>query len=187
MGLPEGTFTWTGPFDREADPDWAAVQAGTLKERDYWQARVEVFAQLTGEEATMPTFFSHLFDGSAEEVTRQGARDLIADVKAAGLPLGLLTNDMRAFHSAEWVDSMAPVLDQFDVIVDGSETGVLKPDPRAFQLVCDRLGVPTEGTVFIDDLKSNLEGAIAVGMQPVFLDVTAPHIAFSEARELLGL
>ena len=30
--------------------------------------------------------------------------DLMTDVKAAGLRLGALTNDMTAFHGPEWVD-----------------------------------------------------------------------------------
>jgi len=187
MGLPAGTFTWTGPFDREADPDWQAVQDGTLKERAYWDVRAKVFSDLTGEPATMPQFFSHLFDGTPDEVTRASARQLMAEVKSAGIPLGLLTNDMHTFHDAAWIESMAPVLEQFDVIVDGKRDGVLKPDPAAFRLVCDRMGVPTEGTVFIDDLKSNLEGAVAVGMVPVFVDVTKPDEAFALARTYLGL
>jgi hypothetical protein len=82
---------------------------------------------------------------------------------------------------------MSPVLDEFDVIVDGRRDGVMKPDPAAFRLVCERLGVPTEGTVFVDDLHSNLDGAVAVGMVPVFLDVTHPELAFAETRRLLGL
>ena len=187
MGLPSGTFTWTGPFDREADPDWQAVQDGQLKERVYWAERAQIFSDLTGEPAEMPYFMAHLFDGSVEELTRRGARDLLADVRAAGIPLALLTNDMSAFHTAEWIETMQPVLSQFDVIVDGRVDGVMKPDPRAFELVLERLGVPAEGTVFIDDLKSNLVGAVSVGMTPVFLDVTDPESAFAEARELLGL
>ena len=187
MGLPSGTFTWAGPFDREADPDWQAVQDGTLKERTYWDVRAQVFADLTGEPATMPAFFAHLFDGSPDEVTRPGARQLMADVKAAGIPLGLLTNDMHTFHDEAWIASMSPVLDEFDVIVDGRRDGVMKPDPAAFRLVCERMGVPTEGTVFVDDLRSNLEGAVAVGMVPVFVDVTRPELAFAETRRLLGL
>ncbi len=187
MGLPAGTFTWTGPFDRDADPDWQAVQEGRLKERVYWDDRTRVFAELTGEPAEMPRMMAHLYDGSAEEVTRAGARALMADVKAADLPLGLLTNDMHAFHTQEWIATMQPVLSQFDVIVDGSVDGVMKPDPRAFELVCERMGITPEGTVFIDDLRSNLEGAVSIGMSGVFLDVTNPQPAFDEVRRLLEI
>ena len=187
MGLPSDTFTWTGPFDRVADPDWQAVQDGTLKEREYWARRVQVFSDLTGEPAEMPYFMAHLFDGSVEEVTRAGARQLMAEVRAAGIPLALLTNDMSAFHTAEWIATMQPVLSQFDVIVDGAIDGVMKPAPRAFEMVLSRLGVPAEGTVFIDDLKSNLVGAEEVGLTPVFLDVTDPESAFDEVRRLLEL
>ncbi|MCX6459831.1 MAG: HAD-IA family hydrolase [Actinobacteria bacterium] len=187
MGLPAGTFNWAGPFDPIADPGWQAVQEGRLKERDYWDERARVFADLTGEPAQMPRMMAHLYDGSPEEVTRDGARALMADVKAAGIPLGLLTNDMHAFHTQQWIATMQPVLSQFDVIVDGSVDGVMKPDPRAFELVCERMGISPEGTVFIDDLRSNLEGAVSVGMIGVFLDVTDTQPAFDEVRLHLGL
>ena len=58
--------------------------------------------------------------------------ELMTDAKAAGLRLGALTNDMTAFHGPEWV-ARQEHLKLFDVIVDASLTGVMKPDPRAFR------------------------------------------------------
>ncbi|MGI9197111.1 MAG: HAD-IA family hydrolase [Candidatus Nanopelagicales bacterium] len=186
MGLPAGTLAWTGPFDPAADEDWRVFQAGGMTERDYWARRCAEFHELTGEPAEMPAFMVHLYDGSEDEIVRPGATRLIADAKAAGLPVGALTNDLTAFHDQSWIDRMS-VIDSFDVLVDGRRDGVMKPDPAAYLLVAERLGVTPQECVFIDDQPGNLAGAEAVGMLPVYLDPVDPEPAFQEARRLLGL
>ena len=60
--------------------------------------------------------------------------------RAAGHPVGILTNDLRAFHSEEWVQQIEIVGD-VDVVVDGSLEGHLKPDPRLYELLSERLDV----------------------------------------------
>src|SRR5580658_4102153 len=82
--------------------------------------------------------------------------DLMAAAKAAGLRVGALTNDMTAFHGAEWVDQQEH-LKLFDVIVDASLTGVMKPDPEAFRMGAEALGLPAEQIVFLDDMPWNAE------------------------------
>ena len=57
------------------------------------------------------------------------------------------------------------MIGQFDFIVDGSITGFLKPDPRAFQLALEAFGRPDPAdVVFVDDQRINLRGAEAVGL-----------------------
>ncbi|MFM8773426.1 MAG: HAD family hydrolase [Actinomycetota bacterium] len=186
LGLTPGTFAWTGPFDPASDDDWRVFQSGGMTERDYWARRCAEFHALTGEPAEMPAFMAHLYDGSEDEIVRPGAVALIADAKAAGLPVGALTNDLTAFHDQSWIDRMS-VIRSFDVLVDGRRDGVMKPDPAAYRLVADRLGVSPADCVFIDDQPGNLAGAEAVGMLPVFLDPVHPEPAFEQARHLLGL
>ena len=186
LGLAAGTFAWTGPFDPASDADWQVFQAGGMTERDYWARRAEDFAALTGEPATMPALCAHLYSGAEEELVRPAARALLRDAKAAGIPVGALTNDLTAFHDADWIARMG-ILTEFDVLVDGKSEGVMKPDPRAYELVLERLGVPAEGTVFVDDQPVNLRGAEVVGLTPVHLDPTDPAPGFRLARTLLGL
>lgn len=157
-----------------------------MNEREYWDLRVHQFAELTGEPPTMPTMCEYLFAGTVEELTRPQARRLIHDTKAAGIPLGLLTNDLTSFHDPDWLDAMT-ILREFEVIVDGRTEGVYKPDPGAYRLILDRMGIDAQGTVFIDDQPVNLAGAAAVGMTPVHCDPTNPEPAFREVRVLLGL
>lgn len=186
MGLPPGTLTWTGPFDPDADEDWRVFQSGGMRETEYWQRRCDEFAELTGEPAQMPAFMAHLYGGTQEELTRASARELLRDAKAAGIPAGLLTNDLRSFHDQEWVDKMS-VIAEFDYMVEGRTDGVMKPDPRAYTLMVERMGVTPEECVFIDDQPVNLEGARSIGMQTVHLDPVDPEPGFRQARAMLGL
>ncbi len=61
--------------------------------------------------------------------------------------------------------------DMCDVIVYSHEAGVLKPDLRFYGLICERLRVHPDETVFLDDSSACVEGARALGMTAVkFMD-----------------
>ena len=75
----------------------------------------------------------------------------------------------------------------FDVIVDASLTGVMKPDPQAFRLGAEALGLAAEQIVFLDDMPWNVEGARQAGMIAVRVPWDDPGQAIDTARELLGL
>jgi putative hydrolase of the HAD superfamily len=72
-------------------------------------------------------------------------------------------------------------------MVDGRTDGVMKPDPRAYLLMAERMGAEPADCVFIDDQPGNLAGAEAVGMRTVHLDPVNPGPGFTEARQMLGL
>jgi putative hydrolase of the HAD superfamily len=186
LGLPPGSLPWRGPFDPGSDAEWCDVLSGALAERRYWANRAAEFASLTGLQAGTRELIGALYGDSESTYIREGARALMADARAAGVPVGILTNDLGAFHSAEWVNALG-ILQLADALVDGSHAGILKPDPRIYRMIADRLGVQLPDIVFLDDQPVNLAGAAAVGMTAVPVDVTSPDEAFSQARSLLGL
>lgn len=186
LGLPPGTFAWAGPFDPACDPQWRSFQAGEMTEREYWAYRVQEFAALTGRPATVPDMFAHFYAGPQETLVRPGAISLLRDAKRAGIPVGVLTNDLTAFHDQQWLDRMT-VIREFDAMVDGRMDGVMKPDPAAYRLMLERMGVPAKGTIFIDDQWHNLRGAEEVGITGVHLDPLNPNEGFEKARALLDL
>lgn len=59
------------------------------------------------------------------------------------------------------------VMALFDLVVESSVEGIRKPNPKIYQLTCDRLGVAPADTVFLDDLGINLKPARALGMQTI--------------------
>lgn len=186
LKLEPGTLAWTGPFAPELDADWRAFQAGEINEREYWAQRAAEFADLTGEEPTMVALCSHLFSGSEEELIRPEARRLLDDTKAAGKPVGLLTNDLTSFHDQTWLDRMS-IIAEFEVLVDGRTEGVYKPDVRAYEIIIERMGIDPATAIFVDDQPVNLAGAEVAGLTPVRLDPTDPAPGFRLARSLLGL
>jgi len=186
LGLPAGTFTWAGPFDPQSDAAWRDFQAGELTERQYWDVRLAEFSEIVGHPASVPEMFGHFFSGSQEQLIRPAAHALLRDAKAAGIPVGVLTNDLTAFHDQQWLDRMT-IIGEFDAMVDGRRDGVMKPDPASYRLMLERLAVPAEGTVFIDDQPRNLQGAQEVGITAVHLDPVHPAAGFAQARRLLGL
>ncbi len=68
-----------------------------------------------------------------------------------------------------------------DVIVYSHEEGYLKPDPRIYRIVCDRLGVAPEAAVLLDDVQANVDGARAVGMRAVTFATNDQAIAEIQA------
>ena len=73
------------------------------------------------------------------------------------------------------------------MVVEGRTDGLYKPDPAAYLLMADRMGMESSEIVFIDDQPVNIEGARSIGMVCVHLDPTNPEAGFLEARRLLGL
>lgn len=168
------------------DPVWEDLQAGRISERAYWAARAEQWHESGGHDPDIRVMIAHLYDPPRPELVRDQARTLVRDAQAAGHPVGILTNDLRAFHSEHWIERIEIVGD-VDVVVDGSVEGHLKPAPRLYELLSERLGVSYADMVFLDDQPTNIRGAEALGIPSVWFDVTDPDSSYAEVRKLLGL
>ncbi|MCO5162998.1 MAG: HAD-IA family hydrolase [Mesorhizobium sp.] len=187
LGLAPGTLTWLGPFDTANDPLWASMQRREITERDYWMTRTAEVGRLVGEDWTdMKTFVQRARGAEPDLVLRPEARDAITRAKAAGLKLAILSNELDLFYGVEFRRRF-PLIGMFDVIVDATYTGILKPDPRAYELVIAELGLPRDACVFVDDQLKNIEGAAAVNLLNVHFDVTRPADGYARALSMLGL
>lgn len=187
LGLKPDTLTWRGPFAPETDPLWVSMQRQEISERDYWLTRAREVGQMVGEDWTdMQTFVRRARGAEPELVLRPEARDAILQVKAAGLKLAILSNELDLFYGVEFRRRF-PLIDRFDVIVDATHTGILKPDPRAYEQVLAELGIAREACVFVDDQLKNIEGARAVRLPFVHFDVTRPSQGYAQALAMLGL
>jgi len=185
LGLPSGTLTWRGPFDPASDPLWRAMQADEISERDYWTTRTREVGRLVGEDwKDMQTFVQRARGADVQAVIRPEAVAAIHAAKAAGCKLAVLSNELDLFYGADFRQRL-PLLDLFDVIVDATYTGVLKPDPRAYQDCLSRLGVRAQQAVFVDDQARNIEGALRCGLQVVHFDVHEPAASYDKALQLL--
>ena len=57
--------------------------------------------------------------------------------------------------------------DPFNYLVLSHITGILKPDKRIYELALERLGIPAEECIFIDDQEKNLVPAREFGMKTI--------------------
>jgi len=100
--------------------------------------------------------------------------------KRQGIRTGLISNSWGATNYE---------LDRFPEMFDGwvisGDEGMRKPDPEIYALGAERIGLPPEECVFVDDLKGNLKPARAMGM------ATVHHVAagatIPQLEELLGV
>lgn len=187
LGLPPGTLKWRGPFDPASDPLWQDMQADKLSEREYYRIRALETGKLVGEHwDTFPKFLSRIRGDDPQAVIRPEALEAIVRVKAAGMKLAILSNELDLFYGAGFREKL-PFLNDFDVISDATYTGILKPDPRAYQGCIEDLAIPVAGCVFVDDQQRNVDGAIAIGLPSVKFDVRQPAAGYASALERLGL
>jgi putative hydrolase of the HAD superfamily len=187
LGLPPGTLTWRGPFAPETDALWQAMQADHITEREYWMARTRSVGDLVGEDWNdMQTFVQRARGADVAAVIRPEAIAAVHQAKAAGCKLAVLSNELDLFYGASFRERL-PLLQLFDVIIDATYTGILKPDRRAYEMCSEALGVPAADCVFVDDQSRNVLGAMKLGWQTVQFDVTHPADSYQRALSLLGL
>lgn len=185
-GLPSGSLGWMGPHDPASDPLWRSMQAGQLSELDYWHRRAEETERLAGRRGGLQEYMATCFGGPQSEFVRPEAEALVADARAAGLRIGVLTNETELLQGRDWIERV-DVLRSVDALVDASVTGIMKPDPAAYALALEALGLPAGRVLFVDDQPRNVAGAEAVGLAAVRFDPTDVAGSFTAVRRLLGL
>jgi putative hydrolase of the HAD superfamily len=134
-----------------------------------------------GQSVDVVALFAQVHGGSGP---RPEMLQAIALIRGAGLKAGALTNNWKPGGAEEPGAGTAPLAGVFDVVVESAVEGLRKPDPRIYELVCDRLEVTPRETVFLDDLGTNLKPARALGMTTI--KVTDPQAALIELEAVLG-
>ena len=163
------------------------------------------WAQLERSEVSVETFAA-LFEAEAAEIgySVSGAEVLAClsgglrpqmvralEILAERLPIGCITNNVRAGHGAGMARdtataaAIAEVMKLFGVVIESSVVGLRKPDPRIYELACAELGIDPARTAYLDDLGINCKPAAAMGMAAI--KVIDPDEALRELEALVGL
>jgi putative hydrolase of the HAD superfamily len=99
-----------------------------------------------------------------------------------GVRLAMLTNNVREWEPL-WRTKL-PIDEIFETVVDSAFVGVRKPDPAIYAIVLERLALPAEACVLVDDIGVNIEAARALGFATVHFHDTDQAIDALDA--LLG-
>ena len=94
-----------------------------------------------------------------------GAVVALAERLHGRLPLGLLSNATDELEML--LEEQYGIHHLFDVVVNSARAGVAKPDPRAYRLVLDGLGVAPWEALFVDDKPRNIRAAEALGIPSI--------------------
>ena len=150
---------------------WAMLERGEIPYSDFID---ELKQRLADAGVEVGDEQAHTFLGSPRPLgSTDGIRadmlDAVRQLKTT-MPTALLTNNVR-----EWRDGWRRSLDLdglFDVVIDSSEVGARKPEPRIYEITQEHLGVDPSGILFVDDIGQNLKAAKALGWQTLLFENT---------------
>ncbi|HEY0520302.1 MAG TPA: HAD-IA family hydrolase [Ilumatobacteraceae bacterium] len=174
-------FEGRGAMDPAGDPAWRRCLSGEIEIDEYWNQ----LARSAGY-ADRITMWRDMSVVLGAEVFAADALKLVDDARAAGIKVGILSNDLYRSATPEWVASR-PEFEKFEVLVDCTDFGERKPAPGPYLKAAADFGLPPEEIVFLDDTPYCIEGARAVGMIGVPVDPLNRSHAFERARRLVGL
>ncbi len=105
--------------------------------------------------------------------------------------VGCITNNVAQGHGPGMASNpagatrAAEVMALFDVVIESSKSGLRKPDPAIYRMMCEALAVAPVDCVYLDDLGVNCKPAAAMGMTAI--KVTSEAQALAELAQVTGL
>lgn len=140
----------------DADHPLAALETGTMSLDDFNHYLSEALSKGLDAPLDPSGLRDRLFGGLRADARMFHA---VKKVKDAGFSTALLSNSWGpGGYPTQVFDEM------FDVVIISGEVGLRKPQPEIYLLASDKLGLQPQECVFVDDLKTNIRGAEAVGM-----------------------
>ena len=173
-----------GPHHLDTDHPWHRVERGEITLAEC-RALTKQLLDDAGIVASAPT--EKPTTTSSQPFTFQLNDDMVTfilDLKKAGRPIGILTNNVKEFREWWW-----PLMDFgsiFDAIVDSHEVKMRKPNPAIYHHTMELIGATPSRTVFLDDLQANVDAANAVGMHGVLVEEDSTS-AITQARRLTNI
>ena len=115
---------------------------------------------------------------------RPGVVDTLRELRGRGFRIGLISACTEDVPDV-WRET--ELADLFDDAVFSCSVGMSKPDPRIYELACERLGVRPAEAVFVGDgANDELAGADRVGMRAVLIHRPAEEPQWDGLRDWPG-
>ena len=174
LGIPAGSVNrvviGTGPAGA-----WSRLERGELTLEPFYEAFDRECAT-AGCALSARTLMERVAGATAP---RPAMLEAIRRIRAQGLIAGAITNNWVAEEG-----SAGSLRHLFDLVVESAVEGMRKPDPRIFNIACERLGIQPSDAIFLDDIGSNLKTARSLGMTTI--KVVEPDAALADLEGLLG-
>lgn len=114
------------------------------------------------------------------ETVPEGVGEALDRMRALGLKLVVVSNANGLLRS---LFDRLDLARRFDLMLDSTEEGVEKPDPRLFRIALQRSGSAASTTVHVGDLYHvDVEGARGAGLQAILLDPQDLYAGFDCRR-----
>jgi len=137
-----------------------------------------------GHAAQLARGYRTAYEGAWQPVT--GAPELLKALRAAGLPIAIVTNNIVAEQQLKLRHCGLDRL--IDLLITSEEIGAAKPDVRIFEAVLSRMGINRDETVMIGDAwHTDIAGAQAAGIRPIWFnrrDAASPDQGVAELKAL---
>lgn len=148
--------------ERDGDNPLFRLERGEVSEAEFLEMLRDGLEPLLGHRPEMHGFREIYFDALDPN---EPMIELMRELKASGYRMALLTNNVREWEPL-W-RPMLPVDEIFEFVVDSGFVGVRKPEGRIYGMVTERLGLPAEACLFVDDVEINISAAEKAGMSAV--------------------
>jgi putative hydrolase of the HAD superfamily len=152
------------------------LETGHIPEQAFLAALERQLADILGHEVTLHGF-GERYLGALDPNDELFA--YYRGLHERGIRFALLTNNVREWEP-HWRGKL-PIDDIFETVVDSAFVGVRKPDPEIYAIVLERLELPAQECVFVDDLERNVEAARELGFAAVHFHDTVQTIAAIDA------
>ena len=105
-----------------------------------------------------------MLDGAEED--RRRWRKLLSAARAEGIATAILSNDPGGAGAAPILTGLEG--GYVDAVVLSGEVGAEKPSEEIFRITADRLDLPQQDLVLVDDNILNIRGAVDAGLIGIY-------------------
>jgi putative hydrolase of the HAD superfamily len=154
-GFEKGGQLWGHIYTSEA---WERAKRGRITRDEFWIDRLGALG-VEGK-AAVNAFRERLFEHAPG--IHPGMRQLIYDLRP-NARLAILSNT-AVQNMARWLEEEHGMDGVFEVVISSADVGLAKPEPAIYHLTLERLELPPEAALFVDDLSRNTKAAEALGM-----------------------
>jgi epoxide hydrolase-like predicted phosphatase len=152
------------------------LETGRLTEAGFLQGLGEELTDQLGRPVELHGFGERYFDNLHPN---ERMIECMRELRGRGYRMAICTNNVREWEQL-WRAKL-PVDEIFDVVVDSAFVGSRKPEPRIYEITLERLEVPAEAALLIDDIEVNCTAARDLGMGAVWFRSTEQAISEVEA------